>query len=91
MTAEEMKSAAESILSYFGSYTVNEAEISYSLTIESSSFANQIGNPTKRMIEINGDEMKVTNPTRLARQYANPFPRALASSRLPIDHWGSVA
>jgi hypothetical protein len=66
MTAEEMKSTAESILSYFGTYTVDESEKSYTLRIESSSFANQTANPSKRLVEINGDDMKVTNPVRIA-------------------------
>jgi hypothetical protein len=66
MTPDEMKATAESILSYFGSYTVNEAEKSYTIQIESSSFANQIGVPAKRMVALTGDEMKVTNPGRLA-------------------------
>jgi len=39
MTPEEMKASAESLLSYFGTYTVNEAENSYTVRIESSSFS----------------------------------------------------
>jgi hypothetical protein len=66
MTPEEMKAMAESTLSYFGTYTVNEAEKSYTLRIESSSFQNQTANPAKRMVELNGDDLKVTNPGRLA-------------------------
>jgi len=66
MTPEEMKATAESILSYFGTYTVNEAEKSYTVRIESSSFQNQTANPGKRMVELNGDDLKVTNPGRLA-------------------------
>jgi Lipocalin-like domain len=66
MTPEEIKATAESILSYFGTYTVNETEKSYTLRIESSSFQNQTANPGKRMVELNGDDLKVTNPGRLA-------------------------
>jgi hypothetical protein len=66
MTPEEMKSMAESTLSYFGTYTVNEAEKSYTIRIEGSSFQNQTANPAKRMVELNGDDLKVTNPGRLA-------------------------
>jgi hypothetical protein len=61
-----MKAMAESILSYFGSYTANETEKSFTVQIESSSFQNQTANPAKRMVELNGDDMKVTNPGRLA-------------------------
>jgi hypothetical protein len=67
MTPEEIKATAESILSYFGTYTINEAEKSYTVQIESSSFPNQTANPAKRMVELSGgDELKVTNPGRLA-------------------------
>jgi Lipocalin-like domain len=66
MTPDELKATAESVLSYFGSYTVNEAEKSYTIQIEASTFANQTTTPAKRLVEINGDEMKVTNPGRLA-------------------------
>jgi lipocalin-like protein len=66
MTPDEMKATAESVLSYFGSYTVNEAEKSYAIQIESSSFTNQTANPAKRMVALTGDEMTVTNPGRLA-------------------------
>jgi hypothetical protein len=61
-----MKATAESVLSYFGSYTVDESDKSYTVQIESSSFPNQTANPAKRMITFTGDEMKVTNPGRLA-------------------------
>src|SRR3954447_5888842 len=66
MTPEEMKAMAESTLSYFGTYTVDEAEKSYTVRIESSSFQNQTANAAKRMVDINGDDLKVTNPGRLA-------------------------
>jgi hypothetical protein len=66
MTPDELKATAESVLSYFGSYTVNEAEKSYAIQIEASTFANQTTTPAKRLVEINGDEMKVTNTGRLA-------------------------
>ena len=66
MTPDEMKAMAESVLSYFGSYTVNEADKSYTMQIESSSFQNQTAAPAKRMVALAGDEMTVTNPGRLA-------------------------
>jgi hypothetical protein len=66
MTPDEMKATAESVLSYFGSYTVNDAEKSYTIQIESSSFTNQTANPAKRLVALTGDEMTVTNPGRLA-------------------------
>ena len=66
MTADEMKSMAESTLSYFGTYTVNEADKSFSLQIESSTFQNQTSAPAKRIPVFSGDEMTVDNPGRLA-------------------------
>src|SRR4051794_26292887 len=67
MTPEEMKAMAESVLSYFGTYTVNEQEKSFTMRIEASTFQNQTAIPAaKRMVELNGDDLKVTNPGRLA-------------------------
>ena len=66
MTPDELKATAESVLSYFGSYTVNEADKSYTIQIDASTFANQTTAPARRLVEINGDEMKVINSGRLA-------------------------
>ncbi len=38
-----MKAAAQGVLSYFGTYTVNEADKSFTMQIERSSFPNQVG------------------------------------------------
>lgn len=64
MTPHEMMATAESILSFFGSYTVNAAEKGFTMQIERSSFPNQTAAPAKRLVEFTGDEMKVTNPVR---------------------------
>jgi hypothetical protein len=66
MTPDELKGTAESVLSYFGSYTVNEAEKSYTINIEASSFENQKAAPAKRTVEFSGDQTTVTNTGRLA-------------------------
>ena len=77
ITPDEMKATAESILSYFGTYTVNEAEKSYTVQIESSSFQNQTATPGKRMVTLAGDELKLANPSRLAGgQTVNVWKRA---------------
>jgi hypothetical protein len=78
MTAEEMKAMAESALSYFGTYTVNEAEKSFTMKIEASTFQNQTAiAAAKRMVELNGDDLKITNPGRLAGgQTINVWKRA---------------
>jgi len=66
MTPEEQKRMAESVLSYFGTYTVDEADKSFTMRIERSSFPNQAGRDTKRIVKFDGDELRVTNPARLA-------------------------
>jgi hypothetical protein len=78
MTAEEMKAMAESALSYFATYTVNEAEKSFTMKIEASTFQNQTAIPAaKRMVELNGDDLKLTNPGRIAGgQTINVWKRA---------------
>ena len=65
-TAAEEKAVAHGILSYFGSYTVNEADKTVSLNIERSSFPNQVASSVKRVATFAGDELKLDNPGRLA-------------------------
>jgi hypothetical protein len=71
MTSDEMKAAAAGVLSYFGAYSVNEAEKSFTMKIERSSFPNQVGIDAKRMATITGDELRVHNPARLAGGQTN--------------------
>jgi hypothetical protein len=65
MTPEELRDTAESALSFFGTYTVDEANKSLALRIESSTFPNQTAAPATRLFEINGDEMRMVTPARL--------------------------
>jgi len=65
-TAAEEKAIAHGILSYFGSYTINEADKTVSLNIERSSFPNQVAPSVKRVATFTGDELKLDNPGRLA-------------------------
>src|SRR5262245_32907933 len=65
-TAAEEKAIAHGVLSYFGSYTVNEADKTVSLNIERSSFPNQVASSVKRVATFTGDELKLDNPGRLA-------------------------
>ena len=62
-TAEESQQIAHGSLAYFGSYTVNEADKSMTLQIESATLANWNGTTQKRLYAINGDQMTITNPT----------------------------
>ncbi len=49
-----------------GSYTVSEADKTVSLSIERSSFPNQVASSVKRVATFTGDELKLDNPGRLA-------------------------
>jgi hypothetical protein len=61
-TAEENKAVVQGSLAYFGTYTVDPAEKTWSVQIEGSTFPNWIGSSQKRSIAIAGDELTVTNP-----------------------------
>jgi hypothetical protein len=66
-TPEEEKAVAHGVLSYFGTYSVNEAENTMSYRIERSSFPNQVtGMDAKRVVTLTGDELKIDNPGRTA-------------------------
>ena len=66
-TPEEEKAVAHGVLSYLGTYTVNEADKTISYRIESSSFPNQVtGMDAKRVATLTGDELKLDNPGRTA-------------------------
>jgi hypothetical protein len=66
-TAEENKNVAQGAFSYYGTYTVNEADKSFTVKIERSSFPNQNGTDGKRIVSaITADEFTYTNPARLA-------------------------
>jgi hypothetical protein len=71
MTADEMRAAAQGVLSYFGTYSVDEADKSFTMQIERSTFSNQVGRPAKRNASISGDELRVTNASRLAGGQTN--------------------
>jgi hypothetical protein len=62
-TVEENKAVVQRILSYFGTYSVSEADHSLNIHIESSSFPNWKGADQKRFLAVREDEMKWINPT----------------------------
>jgi hypothetical protein len=49
-------------ISAFGTYTINPDDVSVALRIVGSSFPNWNGTVQRRLIEINGDQLKYTNP-----------------------------
>jgi hypothetical protein len=61
-TAEENKAVVQGSLAHFGTYTVNEADRSFALHIESSSFPNWAGTDQKRTFTIQGDDLKWITP-----------------------------
>jgi hypothetical protein len=66
-TPTEERAIAHGVLSYFGTYTVNEADKTISYRIERSSFPNQVtGMDAKRVATLTGDELKLDNPGRTA-------------------------
>jgi hypothetical protein len=66
-TPAEEKAVAHGVLSYFGTYTINEADKTLTYRIERSSFPNQVtGADAKRVIALTGDELKLDNPGRTA-------------------------
>ena len=63
-TAEENKAVVQGSITYFGTYSVNEADGALTLHIERSSFPNWNGSDQKRTIALlTAEELKYTNPT----------------------------
>ena len=62
-TAEENKATAQGTITYFGTYSVNEADRTIVIHIVGSSFPNWNGTEQKRIFTLAGDELKLTNPT----------------------------
>jgi Lipocalin-like domain len=62
-TAAEDRAVAHGVLSFFGTYTVNEADKLIIFHIERSSFPNQAtGKGAKRTVTISGDELRLGSP-----------------------------
>lgn len=61
-TPDEYKAVAQGILSFFGTYTVDDAGIAITMRIVSSSFPNNNNLDQKRTMILTGDELTLTNP-----------------------------
>lgn len=61
-TAEENKAATQGTITYFGTYSVNEADRTILIRIDGSSFPNWNGADQKRFFAVTGDELKLTVP-----------------------------
>jgi hypothetical protein len=61
-SADENKSAVQGMISYFGRYTISEADQVMSYQIDRSSFPNWDGTVQKRPFTVTADELRYTNP-----------------------------
>jgi len=61
-TAEENKATAQGTITYFGTYSVSEADSAIAIRIDGSSFPNWNGADQKRIVAITGDQLKLTAP-----------------------------
>jgi hypothetical protein len=59
-TTEENKETADGTITYFGTYSINEADSSIAIHIEGSSFPNWNGTIQKRFVAIAGDQLTLT-------------------------------
>jgi hypothetical protein len=60
-TIEENKATAQGTLTYFGTYSVSEADRTIAIRVVSSSFPNWDGSDQKRIFTLAGDELKLAN------------------------------
>jgi len=66
-TPDEAKAIVSGAISYFGTYTVNEADKSVVFRLEASSFPNQLLTDQKRtIVSVTADELKYSNPIPLS-------------------------
>ena len=59
-TPEENKETADGTITYFGTYSVSEADSSIAIHVEGSSFPNWNGTDQKRFVAITGDQLTLT-------------------------------
>jgi hypothetical protein len=63
-TAKENQAVVQGAIAYFGTYTVlSDKEQTLNLHIEGSTFPNWNGQDQRRLMTIEGDELKLVNPT----------------------------
>ncbi len=59
-SAEENKETADGTITYFGTYSISEADSSIAVYVEGSSFPNWNGTDQKRFVAIAGDQLTLT-------------------------------
>lgn len=60
-TPEENKAVVQGSLAFFGTYTVDEADKSYTVQVEGSTLPNWAGTAQKRPASVSGDELTQAN------------------------------
>ena len=61
-TPEEIKSAYEGYVAYFGAYEVNEEKSTITHHVEGSSFPNWVGTDQRRFFKFQGNRLTVSTP-----------------------------
>jgi len=59
-TAEENKATAQGTITYFGTYSISEADRTIAIHVEASSFPNWNGADQKRAVALIGDQLTLT-------------------------------
>ena len=59
-TADENKEVVQGSIAYFGTYSVDEADKSFTVQVDGSTFPNWTGTAQKRPFSISGDELTFT-------------------------------
>lgn len=59
-TPEENRATADGTITYFGTYSVSEADSSIAIHVDASSFPNWNGEDQKRFVAISGDRLTLT-------------------------------
>jgi len=62
-TPDENKAVVQGVTSYFGTYSVNEANKTFTIKFEGSAYPNLEGTEQTRAFTIEGDQLMVTNPS----------------------------
>jgi hypothetical protein len=60
-TVDENKAVLQGSIAYFGTYSVNEADKSYTVQVEGATFPNWAGTAQRRGLSISGDELTFVN------------------------------
>lgn len=61
-TPDEAKAIVAGSISYYGTYTVNEADKTFTLHVEASSYPNVAGDQKRTISSLTADELKYGNP-----------------------------